>query len=53
MYDLDNKLTGVEYSISGAVIADTGTYECRATNEYGSVTKQVGIDVQAGPPPPQ
>ena len=51
MYDLDNKLTGVKYSISGAVVADSGTYECRATNEHGSVTKQVTINVQAGSPP--
>ena len=51
VYDPDSTLTGVELTISGAVIADSGTYECRATNKHGSVTKQVRIDVQAGTTP--
>ena len=51
MYDLDSKLTGVELTLSGAVVADSGNYECKASNEHGSVTKQVRIDVQAGSPP--
>lgn len=51
MYDLDSELTGVEMTISGAAASDSGTYECRATNKYGSVTKEVRIDVRAGSPP--
>ena len=51
VFDLDSKLTGVELTISGAAVPDSGTYECRATNKYGSVTKPVRIDVQAGSPP--
>lgn len=51
MYDLDSKLTGVEYSISDAVVADSGTYECKAANVHGTVGKQVTITVQAGLPP--
>ena len=51
MYDLDSKLTGVEYTIFSAVVADSGDYECRATNKHGSVTKQVRLAVQAGSPP--
>ena len=51
VYDLDSTLTGVECTISGAVVADAGTYECRATNKHGSVTRQVRIDVQAGTTP--
>ena len=51
IYDLDNKLTGVKYSISGAVVADSGAYECKATNKHETVTKQVTINVQAGSPP--
>jgi len=51
VYDPDSTLTGAELTISGAVIADSGTYECRATNKHGSVTKQVRIDIQAGTTP--
>ena len=51
VYDPDLTLTGAELTISGVVIADSGTYECRATNKHGSVTKQVRIDVQAGTTP--
>ena len=51
VYDPDSTLTGAELTISGVVIADSGTYECRATNKHGSVTKQVRIDVQAGTTP--
>lgn len=51
VYDLDSTLTGVEYTISSAVVADSGTYECRTTNKHGSVTRQVRIDVQAGTSP--
>ena len=51
VYDLDSKLTGVELTLSGAVVADSGNYECKASNEHGSVIKQVRIDVQAGSPP--
>jgi len=51
VYDPDSTLTGAELTISGAVIADSGTYQCRATNKHGSVTKQVRIDIQAGTTP--
>ena len=51
VYDLDSKLTGVELTISGAVVADSGDYECKASNKHGSDTKQVKIDIQAGSPP--
>ena len=51
MYDLDSKLTGVEITISGAAVSDSGTYECRAANKYDSDTKEVRIDVRAGSPP--
>ena len=51
VYDLDSTLTGMELSISGAVVADSGDYECKASNKHDSVTKQVRIDVQAGSPP--
>ena len=47
VYDLDNKLAGIKYSISGAVVADSGTYECKATNKYDTATKQVKIEVLA------
>ena len=45
------KLSGVEYSISDAVLDDAGTYECQASNKHGSVTKQVKVGVMAGLPP--
>ena len=51
MYDLDLTLTGLELTISGAVVADSGDYECKATNKHGSVTKQVRINVEAGTTP--
>ena len=51
IYDLDMKLSGVEYSISSAVLDDAGTYECQASNKHGSVTKQVKVGVMAGLPP--
>ena len=47
MYDLDSTLTGMELTISGAVVADSGDYECKTTNKHSSVTKQVRIDVEA------
>lgn len=51
IYDLDGKLAGVEYAISTAVVADSGTYKCTATNKHDSVSRQVRISVQAGSPP--
>lgn len=51
IYDLDMKLSGVEYVIARAILDDAGTYECQASNRYGSVTKQVKIGVMAGLPP--
>ena len=51
IYDLDLKLSGVEYFISGAVVADSGTYECQTSNVHGSATKQVKIVVKVGLPP--
>ena len=51
VYDLDSKLTGVELTLSGSVVAGSSNYECKASNKHGSVTKQVRIDVQAGSPP--
>ena len=51
IYDLDAKLTGVEMSITGAVLSDSGTYECKATNTQGTVTKQIAVTVQAGAAP--
>ena len=49
--DLDAKLTGVEMVITGAVISDSGTYECKATNSIGVVSKQITVTVQAGAAP--
>ena len=51
VYDLDSTLTGMELSISGAVVADSGDYECTATNKHGSAAKQVRIVVEAGTSP--
>ena len=51
IYDLDAKLTGVEMVITGAVVSDSGTYECKATNTQGTVTKQIAVTVQAGAAP--
>ena len=51
IYDLDAKLTGVEMLITGAVASDSGTYECKATNTQGTVTKQIAVTVQAGAAP--
>ncbi|KAJ7381185.1 hypothetical protein OS493_004785 [Desmophyllum pertusum] len=48
IYDLDSKLTGVEYVISGAIAADTGTYECKATNAHSNDAKQIKVDVKTG-----
>lgn len=50
LYDPDMKLSGVRYVIGTAVLADTGVYECQASNAYGSATKQITIDVMAGRP---
>ena len=51
IYDLDAKLTGVEMVITGAVVSDSGTYECKATNTQGTVSKQITVTVQAGAAP--
>lgn len=51
IFDLDGKLAGVEYVISTAVVGDSGSYKCTATNKHGSDSKQVRISVQAGSPP--
>ena len=51
IYDLDAKLTGVEMVITGAVVSDSGTYECKATNTQGTVIKQITVTVQAGAAP--
>ena len=51
IYDLDAKLTGVEMLITGAVVSDSGTYECKATNTQGTVSKQITVTVQAGAAP--
>ena len=50
-YDLGAKLTGVEMVITGAVVSDSGTYQCKATNTQGTVTKQIAVTVQAGAAP--
>ena len=50
-YDLGAKLTGVEMVITGAVVSDSGTYQCKATNTQGTVTKQITVTVQAGAAP--
>ncbi|CAH3028156.1 unnamed protein product [Porites evermanni] len=47
IYDLEAKLTGVEMVITGAVVSDSGTYECKATNTQGTVTKQIYVQVDA------
>ena len=47
IYDLEAKLTGVEMVITGAVVSDSGTYECTATNTQGTVTKQIYVQVDA------
>ena len=51
IYDLEAKLTGVEMVITGAVVSDSGTYECKATNTQGTVSKQITVTVQAGAAP--
>ena len=51
IYDLDAKLTGVEMVITGAVVSDSGTYECKATNTQGTHSKQITVTVQAGAAP--
>ena len=47
IYDLEAKLTGVEMVITGAVVSDSGTYECKAINTQGTVTKQIYVQVDA------
>ena len=47
IYDLEAKLTGVEMVITGAVVSDSGTYECKATNTQGTVTKRIYVQVDA------
>ncbi|XP_068674496.1 signal peptide, CUB and EGF-like domain-containing protein 1 [Montipora foliosa] len=47
VYDIDMRLSGIEYIIANAVLSDAGTYECHASNVYGAVTKQVRISVMA------
>lgn len=47
LYDADAHLDGIEYYIHDAVVADSGTYECKATNKHESVSKQVRIEVLA------
>ena len=47
IYDLEGKLTGVDYVISKVVASDSGTYECTASNTVKTVTKQITITVGA------
>ena len=49
IYDLESKLTGVEYVISAAIASDTGTYQCKANNKVNVVTKQINVSVTSGP----
>ncbi|XP_068704567.1 uncharacterized protein [Montipora foliosa] len=49
LYDVESKLTGIELSVTAAVLADAGTYVCTATNVLGTVTKQVTITVTPTP----
>lgn len=51
IYDLDQRLSGVEYVIDRAVLDDAGTYECSAVSQYGSAKNQVKINVMSGLPP--
>lgn len=50
VYDIDMKLSGVEYTILNAALSDAGTYECLAFNMHGNVTKQVRVGVTAVAP---
>lgn len=45
IYDLEAKLTGVEYIITAAIASDAGTYECRASNKLNVVTKTIAVSV--------
>ncbi|XP_058970157.2 uncharacterized protein [Pocillopora verrucosa] len=45
IYDLEAKLTGVEYVITAAIASDAGTYECRASNKLNVVTKTIAVSV--------
>ena len=48
IYDLESKLTGVEYVISAAIASDTGTYQCKAYNKFNVVNKQINVSVTSG-----
>lgn len=45
IYDLEGKLTGVEYVIAAAIASDTGTYECKAYNKINVATKTINVSV--------
>lgn len=45
IYDLEAKLTGVEYVITAAIASDAGTYECTASNKLNVVTKTIAVSV--------
>ena len=47
IYDLEGKLTGVDYVISKVVASDSGIYECKASNTVNTVTKQITVAVGA------
>ena len=47
-YDADAELSGVNYNIRDAVVADSGTYQCKASNKHTTVIRQVTIEVRAG-----
>ena len=48
VYDLESKLTGVEYVISGVIASDSGTYKCTAANTVNVVTKEITMTVTTG-----
>lgn len=48
IYDLESKLTGVEYVISGVIASDSGTYKCTAANTVNLVTKEITMTVTTG-----
>jgi len=48
VYDLESKLTSVEYVISGVIASDSGTYKCTAANTVNVVTKEITMTVTTG-----
>lgn len=48
IYDLESKLTSVEYVISGVIVSDSGTYKCTAANTVNLVTKEITMTVTTG-----